>query len=37
MTSEENIKRYTVEEIDAMRARGESRTDWAKVDAKTQK
>jgi hypothetical protein len=31
----EDIKRYTVEEIRAMRRRGESRTDWQKVDAMT--
>lgn len=36
MTKEENIKSYTAEEIRAMRARGESRTDWAKIDAKTE-
>jgi uncharacterized protein (DUF4415 family) len=34
---EENIRSYTVEEIRAMRARGESQTDWAKVDAMTEK
>jgi len=27
---------YTAEEIDAMLARGESRTDWARVDALTE-
>ena len=31
-----NIVRYTAEEIDAMLARGESRTNWAKVDAMTE-
>ncbi len=34
---EENIRSYTVEEIRAMRARGESQTDWTKVDAMTEK
>lgn len=32
----ENIVRYTAEELAEMRARGESRTDWAKVDAMTE-
>lgn len=32
----ENIKRYTAEELDAMIARGESRTDWARLDAMTE-
>jgi uncharacterized protein (DUF4415 family) len=31
-----NIVRYTAEEIDAMIARGESQTDWARVMAKTE-
>jgi uncharacterized protein (DUF4415 family) len=31
-----NIVRYTVEEIDAMIARGEDQTDWARVRAKTE-
>jgi uncharacterized protein (DUF4415 family) len=31
--SDENIKSYTVEELRAKRARGESQTDWAKIDA----
>ena len=31
-----NIVRYTVDEIEAMLARGESETDWARVDAKTE-
>ena len=35
MENEDNIKRYTVEELQAMRRRGEDRTDWAKVDAMT--
>ena len=33
MANDEDIKRYTVEEIRAMRERGEDRTNWAKVDA----
>jgi uncharacterized protein (DUF4415 family) len=32
----ERIVRYSAEEIDAMRRRGESRTDWAYVDALTE-
>jgi hypothetical protein len=28
--------RYTAEQLDAMRRRGERRTDWAKVDATTE-
>jgi uncharacterized protein (DUF4415 family) len=35
MARKENIVSYTAEELDAMRARGEDRTDWAAVDAKT--
>ena len=31
-----NIVRYTVDEIEAMLVRGESQTDWARVDAKTE-
>ena len=31
-----NIVRYTAEELAAMLARGESETDWARVDAKTE-
>jgi uncharacterized protein (DUF4415 family) len=30
------IVSYTAEELDAMQARGEDRTDWAAVDAKTE-
>lgn len=30
-----NIKRYSADELRALRARGESRTDWARVDART--
>lgn len=33
MANGKDIKQYSVEEIRAMRARGESRTDWAAVDA----
>lgn len=33
--SKESIVRYTAEEIEAMIARGESKTDWARVDAMT--
>lgn len=36
MANEENIKRYTLEEIRAMRERGEDQTDWAKVDTMTE-
>lgn len=36
MANEEDIRRYTIEEIRAMRARGESRTDMARVLAKTE-
>jgi uncharacterized protein (DUF4415 family) len=36
MAKRERIVRYTAEEIDAMLARGESRTDWARVDAMRQ-
>jgi uncharacterized protein (DUF4415 family) len=31
-----NIVRYTAEELEAMLARGEDETDWARVDAKTE-
>jgi uncharacterized protein (DUF4415 family) len=31
-----NIVSYTVEELEQMRARGESRTDWARGDAMTE-
>jgi uncharacterized protein (DUF4415 family) len=31
--SDSNIKRYSADELRAMRARGESRSDWARVDA----
>lgn len=33
--SEKNIKRYSIEDIDRMIAKGESRTNWARVDAVT--
>ena len=33
MTKKERIVSYTAEELQAMRARGEDRTDWEKVDA----
>jgi uncharacterized protein (DUF4415 family) len=36
MRKAENIVSYTAEEIDAMLARGESRTNWAAVKAKSQ-
>ena len=36
MRSGEHIVRYTAEELDEMRRRGESQTDWARVDAMTE-
>ena len=36
MKKEASIVSYTVAELEAMRARGESRTDWARVDAMTE-
>jgi uncharacterized protein (DUF4415 family) len=36
MRKRDDTLRYTVEQLDAMRRRGESRTDWAKVDAMTE-
>ena len=33
MKKDGNIVSYTVEELEQMRARGESKTDWARVDA----
>jgi uncharacterized protein (DUF4415 family) len=36
MKKKMRIVRYTAEELDAMRARGEDETDWARVDAKTE-
>jgi len=35
-STEGRIVRYTAAEIDAMLARGESKTDWARVDALTE-
>lgn len=36
MTNGEDIRRYTAEELRAMKARGQDLTDWNKVDAMTQ-
>lgn len=36
MEKNEHIVRYTAEEIEAVRARGESRTDFARLDAMTE-
>ena len=36
MENERNIKRYTAAELEDMRTRGETFTDWARVDAKTE-
>ncbi len=36
MQSNEHIVRYTADEIDEMRRRGEDQTDWARVDAMTE-
>jgi uncharacterized protein (DUF4415 family) len=36
MGNESNIKRYTVEELQAMRERGETRSDWERVRAMTE-
>ena len=36
MRKKGRIVSYTAEELAAMRARGESETDWARVDAKTE-
>jgi uncharacterized protein (DUF4415 family) len=36
MTKKEDIRRYTVADIEAMIARGEDKTDWAAVRAKTE-
>ena len=36
MTNGEDIRRYTADELEAMILRGEDRTDWAVVDAKTE-
>jgi uncharacterized protein (DUF4415 family) len=34
--SDKNIKRYSADELRAMRARGESQSDWARVDVLTE-
>ena len=36
MAKKSTIKRYTAAELKAMRARGEDRTDWARVKAMTE-
>ena len=36
MKKKERIVKYTAEQIDEMLRRGESKTDWAKVDAMTE-
>jgi len=36
MLKNENIVRYTADELRAMRERGEDETDWARVDAMTE-
>lgn len=36
MKKKERIVSYTAEELDAMEARGEDRTDWPRVDATTE-
>jgi uncharacterized protein (DUF4415 family) len=36
MKKRSDTVRYTAEQLDAMRQRGESRTDWARVDAMTE-
>ena len=36
MPKQEHIVRYTAEELDEMLCRGESQTDWARVDAMTE-
>ena len=36
MKKSNDTVQYTAEQLDAMRRRGESRTDWAKVDAMTE-
>ena len=36
MNKRDDTVRYTAEQLDAMRRRGESRTDWAKVGAMTE-
>ncbi len=36
MRKQEHIVRYTADELDEMLRRGESQTDWARVDAMTE-
>ncbi len=36
MARKDDIRHYTADELAAMRRRGESRTDWAKVNATTE-
>ena len=36
MAKRQSMKRYTAEQLDAMAARGEDRTDWGKADALSQ-
>jgi uncharacterized protein (DUF4415 family) len=36
MEKKKDIRRYTSAELKAMRARGESKTDWARFDAKSE-
>ena len=36
MANEEDIRRYSIEEIRAMRAGGESRTDWQRIRTMTE-
>ena len=36
MARKEHIVKYTAEELEAMRARGESKSNWAKADAMTE-
>jgi uncharacterized protein (DUF4415 family) len=36
MARRERIRRFTAEELAGRRAKGEDKTDWAKVDAKTE-
>ena len=36
MAKRRDIERYSADHLEAKRRRGESRTDWAKVDAMTE-
>jgi len=36
MASEASIKRYTIEELQALRAQGASQTDWHRLDTMTE-